>query len=37
VTKETIIEGINPPSANVAFSGATITGGQIPVRKKNKS
>ena len=35
VTKETVIEGINPPSPNVAFSGATITTAQIPVRKKN--
>lgn len=31
MTKETIIEGINPPSPNVAFSGATITTAQIPV------
>lgn len=31
MTKETVIEGINPPSPSVAFSGATITTTQIPV------
>lgn len=31
VTKEIVIEGINPPSPSVAFSGATITTTQIPV------
>ncbi|XP_070499147.1 transcription initiation factor TFIID subunit 4 isoform X4 [Chironomus tepperi] len=32
VTKETVIEGINPPSPSVAFSGATITTTQIPAQ-----
>jgi hypothetical protein len=31
VTKETVIEGINPPNPSVAFTGATITTAQIPV------
>jgi hypothetical protein len=31
VTKETVIEGINPPNPSVAFTGATFTTAQIPV------
>lgn len=32
MTKEIVIEGINPPTQNFAYPGATITTTQIPVQ-----